>query len=122
MNNWIAKKNRLVEGLFVSSNRMLEVCRSAQWDLLEDRISERAKVLDEIEECDRNLKDISSDFDSKWTSILGHVRSLDQQIAQLVEKQCRSFAKRMVEIQDEKLELIQSLDIDPRGSQINAEG
>lgn len=121
MNSGIEKKNQKIEALFVSSQKMLELVRAEDLDALESRMQERGALLDSIGAISSENFQIPDAILNRWFAILHLVRKNDGILSQSLEKKCRAIARRMVEIQDEKLELIESLDIDPRGHRIRAE-
>jgi|SRR5665213_2082588 len=122
MEAWVNKKNRIMEGLLSSSIRMLESARAEDWKLIEDRLSDRDLLLEELKKCDEALEGNPSRYDSVWAIELLHIQKIDEEVQILIHQSQTSTEKELTKLQREKKDLIQSSQIDPRGSRIEIEG
>lgn len=121
MDVWFEKKNHLIEGLLTVTHRILEACRAGEWRAMETELSNRSQLLDQIEKCDVKILEAPSRFDSYWRAQLGLVRAIDQEIVKLIEHDGSRLGKRLVQLQDMKLELIKEFEIEPRGQRLKVE-
>jgi hypothetical protein len=122
MEDWITKKDQIVERLMYFSARMAEEARVGRLPEFEKFVDERAKLFEELTECDRQIAGLPTPKDSIWTNELEQLKKVDDQIANLLREHRSHVEREMNFLGRSKAQLLQSESIDPKGNSLATHG
>ncbi|MDB5037896.1 MAG: hypothetical protein JWQ35_1424 [Bacteriovoracaceae bacterium] len=111
-----------MEGIFSLTFLILKFYRSGNFEKAKERILERGLLVNELEQCEKELKKKPELAGAHWIAQMALIQKMNEEIELLTEKSRAEIGQQYEVLQNAKVNIIQSHDLDPRGNRLEAKG
>ncbi|MBN8555935.1 MAG: hypothetical protein J0L93_10860 [Deltaproteobacteria bacterium] len=122
MEDWIIKKDRIVEKLMYFSARMAEEAINGRLPQFNQFVEERSKLFDELAECDRHLVGKLTPKNLIWFKELENLKRVDSEIAEHLRHHQKHIQIELESLGQAKMNLLQSENINSKGHGLRTHG